>query len=584
MPDPSKLTAIKNFPIPKKVKDIQAFIGLAGYYRKFIGDFSRIAKPLTKLTKKSEKFAWAAEQQNAFEALKEKLMTAPVLKYPDFSEEFNVTTDASDYAVGAVLSQGQVGSDRPVAYASRVLSRAEQNYNTTEKELLAIVWAVKHFRPYIYGTKFKIITDHKPLIWLFNVTDPGSRLIRWRLKLEEYDYEIIHKAGRANANADALSRHVTRDAVKEEREEEILQVKEKEETRIYTEEEKRQIMYEYHDAPTGGHQGVERTINRIRLNHNWPGITKDVEKYISKCESCQRNKLSRRNKAPLIITDTPTKPFEKCALDIVGPLTETTNGNKYLLTFQDNLTKFSKAIPIANQEANTISKEFVTKIVLEYGLPDKILTDQGTNFMSEIFKNTCKLLKIEKIKTTAYHPESNGALERSHRTLAEYLRHYINADQTNWDEWTPYAMFTYNTTPHTATGYTPFELVYGHQASLPTALFKPPRATYSYEDYAQELRERLRATNQNARENIKEEKQKPKVHYDKTAKEIKFKVGDKVLVYDETLRRGRSKKLDALWTGPYTIIEKNSDLDYTVKKGRKAIRMHTNRLKAFIDG
>ncbi|KMQ82224.1 enzymatic polyprotein endonuclease reverse, partial [Lasius niger] len=164
---------------------------------------------------------------------------------------------------------------------------------------------------------------------------------------------------------------------------------------------------------------------------------------------------------PLIITDTPNKPFEKCALDIVGPLTITTKGNKYLLTFQDSLTKFSKAIPIPNQEANTISKEFVTKIVLEHGIPEKILTDQ----------------------------ESNGALERSHRTLAEYLRHYINADQTDWDEWIPFAMFTYNTTPHTATGYTPFELVYGHQAEIPTALSKPPRATYSYEDYAQELRE-----------------------------------------------------------------------------------------------
>src|SRR5580765_6583321 len=127
-----------------------------------------------------------------------------------------------------------------------------------------------------------------------------------------------------------------------------------------------------------------------------------------------------------------------------------------LLTFQDSLTKFSKAIPIPNQEANTISKEFVTKIVLEHGIPEKILTDQGTNFLSEIFKNMCRLLKINKIQTTAYHPESNGALERSHRTLAEYLRHYINEDQTDWDEWIPFAMFTYNMTPHTATGYTLF--------------------------------------------------------------------------------------------------------------------------------
>jgi len=150
------------------------------------------------------------EQQNAFKTLKEKLMIAPVLKYPDFTEEFIVTTDAFTFAIGAVLSQGKVGNDRPIAYASRVLSWA-QNYNTTEKELLAIVWAVKHFRPYVFGTKFKIVTDHKSLTW-FNVNDPGSRLIRWRLKLEEYDYEIIHKAGRANANADALSRNVRRDA------------------------------------------------------------------------------------------------------------------------------------------------------------------------------------------------------------------------------------------------------------------------------------------------------------------------------------------------------------------------------------
>jgi len=151
---------------------------------------------------------------------------------------------------------------------------------------------------------------------------------------------------------------------------------------------------------------------------------------VEKCESCQKNKLSRKIKAPLIITDTPSKSFEKCALNIVGPLTVTTQGNKYLLTFQDSLTKFSKAIPIPNQEANMISKEFVTKIILKHGVSAKILIDQGTNFLSKIFKNMCKLLKINKIQTTAYHPESNGALERSHRTLAEYLRHYVDEDQT----------------------------------------------------------------------------------------------------------------------------------------------------------
>jgi len=139
--------------------------------------------------------------------------------------------------------------------------------------------------------------------------------------------------------------------------------------------------------------------------------------------------------------------------------------------------------------------------------------------MSEIFKNICKLLKINKIQTTAYHPESNGALERSHRTLAEYIRH-INKDQTDWDEWIPFAIFTYNTTPHTGTGYTPFELMYGHQAEIPTALTKPPKPTYNYDDYAQELKERLRATNQLAKEHIKEKKFKAKKQYDKSTNTI----------------------------------------------------------------
>lgn len=455
------------------------------------------------------------------------------------------------------------------------------------------MWAVKHFRPYVYGTKFTIVTDHQPLTWLFSVNDPGSRLIRWRLKLEEYTYEIVYKAGKSNVNADALSRNVAQSvsAINKDKENNDDEAEEgsrseeddKSEIKEYTEEEKRQIMYEYHDAPVGGHQGVQRTIKRIRLAHNWRGLTRDVEDYISKCKQCQKNKLSKHNKAPMVITDTPSQPFEKCALDIVGPLTITDKGNKYVLTFQDHLTKYSKAMPIANQEAEVVAKEFVTKIVLEYGIPEKILTDQGTNFMSSVLKDTCKLLKINKIRTSAYHPQSNGALERSHRTLAEYLRHYVNEDQTDWDEWLPYAMFAYNTTPHTVTGYTPFELIFGHRATLPTALAQPPRLTYTYDNYVSELREKLRAAHKIAKSNAQEEKVKAKQYYDKRANQVTFQEGDKVLLYDETLRRGRSKKLETLWCGPYVIIKRNSDVNYIIKKGRKEMTVHANRLKLFVE-
>lgn len=199
-----------------------------------------------------------------------------------------------------------------------------------------------------------------------------------------------------------------------------------------------------------------------------------------------------------------------------------------------------------------------------------------------MFKNTCKLLKIEKIQTAACHPQSNGALERSYRTLAEYLRHYINADQTYWDKWT-YPMFTYNTIPHTSTGFTPFELIYGYQAFLPFYILLSPKITYTLNDYVNEVKKRLRVTHQVARENIKEEREKSKRYYDRKTNPQKFQIGDKVLLHDETVRRGRSKKLDAVWIRPYEILMKNSDVNYTIKKGRTVLRTHANQLKLFIE-
>jgi transposase InsO family protein len=167
-------------------------------------------------------------------------------------------------------------------------------------------------------------------------------------------------------------------------------------------------------------------------------MRKDVEEYVKKCAKCQMNKtLKPRKRVKMEITTTARHPFEKCALDIVGPLTETVSGNRYILTFQDDLSKFIMAIPISQQDAETVAMEYVLNIVLKFGAPAQILTDQGSNFLSELFKNVCEMLRIRKIQTTAFHPESNGGLERSHRVLAEYLRHYVREDQTNWDEWIP---------------------------------------------------------------------------------------------------------------------------------------------------
>lgn len=205
-PNPDKIKAIQNYPLPKTAKQIKQFLGLLGYYRKFVPDFAKITKPLTQCLKKNKSITLDANYITCFEKCKRLLTNDPILQHPDFSREFNLTTDASNFAIGAVLSQGPIGSDKPIAYASRTLNDSETNYSTIEKELLAIVWGTKYFRPYLFGRKFKVITDHKPLQWLMNLKEPNSRLTRWRLKLSEYNYTIIYKTGKANTNADALSR------------------------------------------------------------------------------------------------------------------------------------------------------------------------------------------------------------------------------------------------------------------------------------------------------------------------------------------------------------------------------------------
>ncbi|XP_063895318.1 uncharacterized protein LOC135118122 [Helicoverpa armigera] len=666
-PNPDKIKAVTQFPTPKNPKDIKSFLGLVGYYRRFIENFSKITKPLTSLLKKDVSFIWSSEQENAFNILKQKLTTAPLLQYPDFSRPFLLTTDASNYAVGAILSQGEIGKDKPIAYASRTLNKAEGNYSTTEKELLAILFGVKTFRPYLFGYRFKIVTDHKPLVWLFNVKDPGSRLIRWRLKLEEYDYEIVHKQGKLNCNADALSRFPLQDtdnsnrpvcAIEDESpnsnvpnlpdsnsprspfdnpspcssdtyekylklskqpnfgfdttiqeyNESLLKAKckliayptsidlddsvpyckdiidlstsqpnvrdierelytlystsndkhlfthlfvrvhhydemsykdiyrllveyrdmvkywyleEKEVaisdfsdpftklsyTKIYnmigyvfhdtgikvniyrnsilfpTPEEVKKILRDNHDLPTAGHPGVSRMFERIKSMYWWKNMRQDIEDYVKNCKSCQINKPLRQiNRAPMIITSTATKPLEKIFLDIVGPLPETYEFKyKFILTIQDDLTKYSQAYPLLTCSADETAKKLV-HFISHLGIPKMIITDQGTNFTSEVIKQLTKLFGIKHILASPYHPQTCGALERSHATLKEYLRPFVNENAHTWDLYLNTAMFSYNSNVHSTTNYSPFELLFGFKPHIPKSIDTLENNTYT--DYA----------------------------------------------------------------------------------------------------
>jgi hypothetical protein len=301
LPDKTKTKVVEEFPTPQTVKQLISFLGLMSYYRRFIPAFSRLASPLHKLLKKDAKYEWTNEQEHAFRSLKTRLISHPILRYPDYSREFILMTDASNEGVGAVLSQGEIGKDLPVAFASRSLNKTEKNYSTREKKLLAIVWEVRYFRLYLYGTKFTVVTDHIPLTWIMSVKDPGSRLLRWRIKLEEHDYEIIFKKGIFNTNTDALSRVGRLVADKEVTEEKRQQ--------ITDDKTRATILYEYHDSPMGGHREMNKTFREIRKKYEWPNMKRDIENYVKKCRSCQINKtLGLRHRAPMEITTTARKP------------------------------------------------------------------------------------------------------------------------------------------------------------------------------------------------------------------------------------------------------------------------------------
>jgi hypothetical protein len=202
-------------------------------------------------------------------------------------------------------------------------------------------------------------------------------------------------------------------------------------------------------TPVGGHRGMNKTYRAIKSQYFWSNMRREVEEYVKQCRSCQVNKmLTPKQKAA-------EHPFDMCYLDIVGHLPVTQGNNKYISTFQDDLSKYMIAVPIGQQDAETVARDFVANVVLKYGTPRVLQTDQSDNFISEVFRNTCKILKIKKIQSTAFHPELQGGIERSHCVLAEYLRHFVNENQSNWDEWVPFATYVYNTTVHSATGFTP---------------------------------------------------------------------------------------------------------------------------------
>ena len=256
-----------------------------------------------------------------------------------------------------------------------------------------------------------------------------------------------------------------------------------------------------------------------------------------------------------MITDTPFTVFEKCSIDIIGPLCPSRSQHRYILIVQDYLSKFLRAVPLEDQTAEQVAKAFVDQVVLIYRIPQVIFFDCGSQFLSETFKSVCKMLGLKRIHSTSCRPQSNGSNERSHKSLIEYLRSYVDADLSNWDQWAKYAVFVHNTTSHSATGYMPFQFMLGRLPNLPGVLQRQhPSVFYAHDIYVKELEAMLQSSYAMARRNLEISKVHNKRRYDQYVHVPKFEIGEQVLVKDESVRRERSKKLEAPYVRRYEIV------------------------------
>lgn len=348
-------------------------------------------------------------------------------------------------------------------------------------------------------------------------------------------------------------------------------------TILNDQEEIQQILEDFHDSPLAGHQGVRRMANKISQQYKWFGLRKDVQNYVRNCKTCQLTKPMGLSKQPMQITSTSRSAFSKICIDNIGPLPDNAQGFKYIFTFQDDLTRYFGAVPIIDHTADTVARTLVEHVILRFGLPEVILSDLGVEFENLLFPRVMKLLGIKHYKTSGYHPQTNGMLERSHATLKAILRSRTNNFVANWPEFVPYATFVINSSINRSTNYQPHLLVFGYKLELPSNLKRRPEPLYNYDDFLTELKFKLQSAHYLAREEILKNKMINKEAYDKKAKTKTYEVGDKILLTNEN----RETKLHNPFTGPYKITEIISDVNVKIDKNNKSKIVHINRTKKF---
>lgn len=507
--DPEKVNAMLEIKPPKTVREVRRLVGTFSWYRRFVPEFSSVIAPITNLLKKKVKFDWTEECDRAFRKIKECLVTAPVLSCPDYSKPFVVQTDASSYGIGAVLTQPHEDGERVIAYLSRSLTRQEQAYSVTEQECLAVLWAVEKLRPYLEGVEFTVVTDHYSLLWLQNLKNLNGRLARWSVRLQQYNFKIVHRKGKDNVVPDMLSRavpvldvigveqdirfdssgdkwyqkmveSVRRNPLKfggwREREGQLwkhvglrypnLSPPGDSWKLVVPKGSRREVIAQAHEPPTSGHTGVFKTFSRIAEKYYWPKMRNDVSNFVRRCKVCSMHKVSQERPVDKMVSHNKAdRPWEIVSTDLIGPLPRSKRGHVFILVVTDYLSKFSLLFPLRKATGDNVSKIMENEVFLMFGVPRVIICDNGPQYRCKQFLRLAESYKCRIQFNAAYHPRANPT-ERVNRNIKTMLAMYVSENHQTWDENIHKIACALRTSTHETTKLTPYFINFGRNMAL----------------------------------------------------------------------------------------------------------------------
>ncbi|GJY43452.1 putative reverse transcriptase domain-containing protein [Tanacetum coccineum] len=592
---------------------------LDGYYRRFIEGFSKIAKSMTKLTQKGIKFDWGEKEENAFQLIKKKLCSAPILALPEGSEDFVVYCDASHKGLGDVLMH----REKVIAYASRQLKVHESKFITTHYlELGSVVFALKIWRHYLYGTRCTVFTDHKSLQHILDQKELNMRQRRWLELLSDYDCDIRYHPGKANVVADALSRKerieplrvralvmtigldlpkrileaqieaqkpenlvnedvggiIRRDIPKERlepRADGTLCLHSRSWIPCYG-DLRSVIMHESHKSKYSIHPGSEKMYQDVKKLYWWPFMKADIATYLSKCLTCARVKAEHQRPSGLLVQpEIPEWKWDNITMDFITKLPRSSQGFDTIWVIVDRLTKSAHFLPIReNDPLDKLARLYLNRIVARHGIPASIICDRDGRFTSNFWRSFQKALGTDISMSTAYHPETDGQSERTIQTLEDMLRACVIDFGKGWVKHLPLAEFSYNNSYHASIKAAPYEALYGRKCRSPVCWAEVGEAQLTGPELIQETTEKIVLIKQR----MQAAQDRQKSYADRKRKPMEFEVGDRVMLkvspWKGVVRFGKRGKLNPRYVGPFKVLAKVGKVAYRLELPQELSRVH----------